>query len=105
MTTSLSNSGFPKKINLALQGDGGNPPVRLDGEWIRNQAQNPRSHLGKILRLNADGTVPRDNPFVDSAEADPAVWSYGHRNIQGVATTPCAPRYGLPSTVPWGAMN
>jgi glucose/arabinose dehydrogenase len=79
---------LPDGTLLVSIGDGGNPPVKLDGEWIRNQAQNRRSHLGKILRLNADGTVPRDNPFVNSAEADPAVWSYGHRNIQGVAYDP-----------------
>jgi glucose/arabinose dehydrogenase len=79
---------LPDDTLLVSIGDGGNPPVRLDGDWIRNQAQNRGSHLGKILRLNEDGTVPRDNPFAASADADPAVWSYGHRNIQGLAYDP-----------------
>ncbi len=76
---------LPDRTLLVSIGDGGNPPVRLAGDWIRNQAQNRSSHLGKILRLNEDGSVPRDNPFVASAAATPAVYSYGHRNIQGLA--------------------
>ena len=79
---------LPNETLLVSIGDGGNPPVRLQGDWIRKQAQNPRSHLGKILRLNPDGSVPRDNPFVDQADAADAIWSYGHRNIQGLAYDP-----------------
>ncbi|MEX1286104.1 MAG: PQQ-dependent sugar dehydrogenase [Desulfobacterales bacterium] len=60
---------MPDGTLLVSIGAGGNPPVRLAGAWIRNQAQNRRSHLGKILRLNADGTVPRDNPFSNSAHS------------------------------------
>jgi glucose/arabinose dehydrogenase len=40
---------------------------------------------GSVLRLNRDGTIPADNPFVDQADALPAIWSYGHRNPQGAA--------------------
>ncbi|MFP5275271.1 PQQ-dependent sugar dehydrogenase [Coleofasciculus sp.] len=76
---------LPDDTMLVAIGDGGNPPVQLDGDLIRKQAQNRRSHLGKIIRLNDDGTIPNDNPFVESPEADPAIWSYGHRNIQGLA--------------------
>ena len=79
---------LPDETLLVSIGDGGNPPVRLAGDWIRKQAQNKRSHLGKILRLNQDGTIPRDNPFFDSTNAAPAVWSFGHRNIQGLAFDP-----------------
>ena len=79
---------MPDGTLLVSIGDGGNPPVRLDGDWIRKQAQNKRSHLGKILRLNADGSIPSDNPFFGSADAEAAVWSYGHRNIQGMAYDP-----------------
>ncbi|MEQ8541531.1 MAG: PQQ-dependent sugar dehydrogenase [Coleofasciculus sp. D1-CHI-01] len=75
---------LPDDTLLIAIGDGGNPPVQLDGDLIRKQAQNRRSHLGKIIRLNDDGTVPSDNPFVESPDADPAIWSYGHRNIQGL---------------------
>ncbi|MEO1208933.1 MAG: PQQ-dependent sugar dehydrogenase [Cyanobacteria bacterium J06638_20] len=79
---------LPDNTMLVSIGDGGNPPVRLEGELIRNQAQQLDSHLGKIVRLNADGSVPTDNPFVNEPGADPAVWSYGHRNIQGLMVDP-----------------
>ncbi len=75
---------LPDNTMLLAIGDGGNPPVQLEGDLIRKQAQNRKSHLGKILRLNDDGSIPKDNPFVNTANADPAVWSYGHRNIQGL---------------------
>jgi glucose/arabinose dehydrogenase len=51
-------------------------------------AQDLQSHIGKIIRLNRDGTVPNDNPFVGRADAKPEIWSYGHRNIQGAAIEP-----------------
>lgn len=70
---------------LASIGDGGNPPIQLGDELIRQQAQNTASHLGKVIRLNADGSIPEDNPFVADPNAAPEVWSYGHRNIQGLA--------------------
>jgi glucose/arabinose dehydrogenase len=79
---------LPDGTLLVSIGDGGNPPVRLQGDWIRKQAQNRRSRLGKILRLQEDGSVPPDNPFSQSADDEPALWSYGHRNIQGLAYDP-----------------
>ncbi|HWL67152.1 MAG TPA: PQQ-dependent sugar dehydrogenase [Geminicoccus sp.] len=48
----------------------------------RVQAQQLDSHLGKVIRLNLDGTVPDDNPFVGRDDARPEIWSYGHRNLQ-----------------------
>jgi glucose/arabinose dehydrogenase len=51
----------------------------------RPQAQDLGSHLGKTLRINPDGTAPRDNPFVGQAGALPEIWSVGHRNIQAAA--------------------
>ena len=54
----------------------------------RMQAQRLDGLLGKIARINADGTVPKDNPFVGRADAKPEIWSYGHRNIQGAALHP-----------------
>lgn len=51
-------------------------------------AQDLNSHLGKVIRLEADGRVPADNPFVGRAGARPEIWSYGHRNIQGAAINP-----------------
>ena len=52
---------------------------------IRPQAQDLGSHMGKTIRINADGSVPSDNPFVGRAGALPEIWSLGHRNVQGVA--------------------
>jgi glucose/arabinose dehydrogenase len=50
----------------------------------RELAQDLKSHNGKIVRLNDDGTVPNDNPFVNTPNAQPEIWSYGHRNAQGL---------------------
>ncbi|MBB5745288.1 PQQ-dependent sugar dehydrogenase [Brevundimonas variabilis] len=55
---------------------------------MRPQAQDLGSHMGKTIRINADGSVPRDNPFVGQAGALPEIWSLGHRNAQGVAIQP-----------------
>jgi glucose/arabinose dehydrogenase len=55
---------------------------------FRVQAQELNSHLGKIVRIRADGSVPEDNPFVAQAGALPEIWSYGHRNIQAAALHP-----------------
>jgi glucose/arabinose dehydrogenase len=54
----------------------------------RDQAQDLASGLGKLVRINPDGSVPRDNPFVGRAGARPEIWSYGHRNIQSAALHP-----------------
>ncbi|MGN7832746.1 PQQ-dependent sugar dehydrogenase [Pseudoxanthomonas sp. 22568] len=43
---------------------------------------------GKLVRLNLDGSVPQDNPFIGQADARPEIWSYGHRNMQGLAIDP-----------------
>ena len=54
----------------------------------RDRAQVLNSHLGKIVRIGMDGSVPADNPFVHQAGASPELWSYGHRNVQGAALHP-----------------
>jgi len=51
-------------------------------------AQDLSSHLGKIIRIHPDGRVPADNPFVGREDARGEIWSYGHRNIQGLAIHP-----------------
>lgn len=79
---------LPDNTMLISIGDGGNPPLQLEGELIRHQAQKLDSHLGKVIRLNDDGSIPVDNPFIDTPGAEPAVWSYGHRNIQGLMVDP-----------------
>lgn len=60
----------------------------LGERYRRDEAQNLNVHLGKVIRLNKDGSVPADNPFVGRSDARPEIWSYGHRNIQGMARHP-----------------
>ncbi|MFZ4756582.1 MAG: PQQ-dependent sugar dehydrogenase [Burkholderiaceae bacterium] len=55
---------------------------------LRDQAQVLSSTLGKVVRIGADGSIPRNNPFVSRAGALPEIWSYGHRNVQGAALHP-----------------
>jgi len=54
----------------------------------RDDAQNLGNHIGKIVRIAPDGSVPKDNPFVGKQGAKPEIWSYGHRNSQGAALNP-----------------
>ncbi|GGD14991.1 PQQ-dependent sugar dehydrogenase [Aquisalinus flavus] len=54
----------------------------------RQLAQDLDAHLGKVVRLNMDGTAPDGNPFTDRDGALPEIWSYGHRNIQGADIHP-----------------
>ena len=54
----------------------------------KEEAQNPANHLGKIVRIEPDGRVPADNPFVGRAGAAPEVFTLGHRNIQGLTVHP-----------------
>jgi glucose/arabinose dehydrogenase len=54
----------------------------------RMQAQNLDGLLGKIARVNDDGSIPADNPFVGKTGVRPEIWSYGHRNIQSAALHP-----------------
>ena len=67
-------------------------PPRPQGGMDPNLEGHPAQHLdihqGKIIRINDDGSVPQDNPFVGRAGALPEIWSYGHRNPQGLAFNP-----------------
>ena len=54
----------------------------------RMQAQKMDSLLGKIVRLNADGSIPKDNPFVGKEGVRPEIWSFGHRNVQAAMINP-----------------
>lgn len=81
--------------------DGGNhfgSRIVFDGHGHMFISQGERNHRptaqkldmlqGKLVRLNLDGSVPRDNPFVGRKDARPEIWSYGHRNTQGLALDP-----------------
>ncbi|MDO9360032.1 MAG: PQQ-dependent sugar dehydrogenase [Polaromonas sp.] len=63
--------------------------MTLGDRFSRMQdAQKLDNHHGKVIRVNKDGSVPKDNPFVSRAGALPEIWSYGHRNMQGAALAP-----------------
>ena len=55
-----------------------------EGFNFREQAQFLDNHFGKLIRINKDGSVPPDNPFVGRDDALPEIWTYGHRNPQGL---------------------
>ncbi len=63
-----------------------------DGFDYREEAQNLTSLLGKTVRIADDGSIPADNPFVGRGDAAEAVWSYGHRNSQGLTVDPASGR-------------
>jgi glucose/arabinose dehydrogenase len=63
--------------------------VTLGDRFSRKEdAQNLANHLGKIVRIEADGRVPADNPFAGRPGAAAEIWSLGHRNVQGAALHP-----------------
>jgi glucose/arabinose dehydrogenase len=62
--------------------------VTLGDRFKFDPAQDLASHIGKIVRINPDGSVPGDNPFVAQDGKLPEIWSYGHRNAQGAAIHP-----------------
>jgi aldose sugar dehydrogenase len=66
---------------FVTQGDRSITPGRM-------QSQKMDSLLGKIVRINADGSIPKDNPFVGKDGVRPEIWSSGHRNVQGAALHP-----------------
>lgn len=69
---------------LTFGGDGTLFVSLGEGFKYMADAQNPKNTHGTIVRISSDGTVPADNPFADGANGKPEVWSYGHRNVQGL---------------------
>jgi glucose/arabinose dehydrogenase len=59
-----------------------------DRYTFMKEAQNTTNHLGTIIRITEDGKVPPDNPFANTQGAKPEIYSYGHRNVQGLALRP-----------------
>ena len=80
----LKNTPVHYGGRLAWRGDGTLIITLGDGYNFRERAQHRDDHLGTIVRLLPDGTVPADNPFVGDEDVRPEIFSYGHRNVQGV---------------------
>lgn len=68
-----------------VEGPDGHLFLTVGDRGDRPSAQDLSRHAGSVLRLNRDGSVPADNPFVGQAGAQPEIWSLGHRNPQGAA--------------------
>jgi glucose/arabinose dehydrogenase len=66
-------------------GDRQAPP---SGDLESHPAQDPTNHHGTINRIHDDGRIPTDNPFIGDQGVEPTIWSYGHRNPQGLAIDP-----------------
>lgn len=62
--------------------------IALGERGQKEKSQDLSTHYGKVVRINRDGSVPPDNPFVGRSDARPEIYSYGHRNIQGAALHP-----------------
>ena len=73
-----------------------------DGFTNREWAQVLDNHLGKTVRVNDDGSIPADNPFVTTEGARPEIWTYGHRNQQGLLVDPTNGRVYLHEHGPMG---
>jgi len=65
-------------------------------------AQELSNHMGTIVRINSDGSVPADNPFVNQADAEDEIWSYGHRNIEAAAIDPATGKLWIAEMGPRG---
>jgi len=62
--------------------------ITLGDRGDRNRAQDLSDHAGSVIRLNTDGSIPADNPFINVSDKEPEIFSYGHRNPQGAAWHP-----------------
>ncbi|MDP3075725.1 PQQ-dependent sugar dehydrogenase [Bradyrhizobium sp.] len=82
------SSGNHYGCRIAQAGDGNLFVTLGDHYSARDEAQNLGNHIGKLIRIAPDGSAPADNPFVGRDGAKPEIWSYGHRNQQGLAIDP-----------------
>ncbi|MEA2905235.1 MAG: aldose sugar dehydrogenase [Alphaproteobacteria bacterium] len=82
------STGLNHGCRIAQARDGNLFLTLGDHYFPRDEAQNLSNHIGKIIRIAADGTVPADNPFIGRPDARPEIWSYGHRNPQGLLFHP-----------------
>lgn len=92
---------LPDGTLLMSVADGGNPPLRIGDRLAREQAQNPATHLGAILRLTDAGKPAPGNPLAAKG-ALPEIWSMGHRNVQGLALDPQSGRVWATEHGPYG---
>lgn len=92
---------LPDGTLLMSVADGGNPPLRIGDRLAREQAQNLATHQGSILRLTDEGKPAPGNPLAAKG-ALPEIWSFGHRNVQGLALDPVSGRVWATEHGPYG---
>ena len=83
----VSDSGTDESYHFGSRitfDDQGHVYFGIGDRGERPNAQNLTNHAGSIIRLNLDGSIPKDNPFVNTKGVLPEIWSYGHRNPQGL---------------------
>ncbi len=94
VSQSATSSGNHFGSRIAFDGKG-HLFLTVGDRGERESAQDLSRHNGSVLRLNLDGSVPKDNPFVKREGALAEIWSYGHRNPQGIAYDPTTDRLWL----------
>lgn len=82
----VKERGFHFGGRILINGDGTIFLTLGDGGGHQDESQNPANHLGTVVRVNRDGSIPDDNPEIEGAA--PGVYSYGHRNVQGIGRHP-----------------
>lgn len=80
----------------------GNLFLTLGERFKFEPAQNLANHLGTVVRINPDESIPEDNPFVDQSDAEDEIWSYGHRNIESAAIDPATNKLWIAEMGPMG---
>lgn len=83
VTNSISDKTVHFGSRIAFDEDG-HLFFTIGDRGVRDNAQNLNNHAGTIIRLNLDGTIPTDNPFLNQKNILPEIYSYGHRNPQGI---------------------
>jgi len=94
VTQSRTDTGRHYGSRIAFDGEG-HVFFGIGDRGVRPNGQRLDTHAGSVLRLTLDGDVPEDNPFVGKADALPEIWSYGHRNPQGLSFDPVKMRLWL----------
>ncbi|WP_158107268.1 PQQ-dependent sugar dehydrogenase [Vibrio furnissii] len=90
----VSNSITTRHFGSRIAFDATHLYFTIGDRGMRPNGQDRRTHAGSVLRLNLDGTTPDDNPFAGNPNAQAQIWSYGHRNPQGLY-------YDAPSQTLW----
>ncbi len=84
ITKSSSKTGRHYGSRIAFD-DKGHIFFTIGDRGVRSTAQNLKQHNGSVVRIKRDGSIPKDNPFISNQNVLPEIWSYGHRNPQGMA--------------------